>query len=1093
MNWPCFLCGLLVFCCTLYPVYGQESNTESKLFQETLPLQISTATFTELSDWCKELGLSAQGTRKELEQRLYEYYKLPTKITSEETKGEETFVQIQSATSTEYFTLEEFDEEYVRLDGGVHLVMEDKKKGNTYTLRADSVLYNRSKKLLSAYGNIRYEIKSQTQEEKFTGNSILINLDTWEGYFLQGQSLREQDVAGEVLTFRFEGEFISRSSSDFILMEDAMITSSPAIPANYRIEGDKIWILGPREWGIQNAALYVGNIPVLYLPFFFYPGDEVMFHPVFGYRSREGTFLQTTTYLMGNRKRETGSGSFLQISEEGANDRVKQRHGIFLRDTEEKLAQPDWYIKAMLDVYTRLGVYGGIEGSLPELFPDVEKFYFSGGIGISRNLYLESVSGYGSLYTPYYEKPDGTFSTFWNTTYMGGIQLPFRYGSEISFEYNPKPLNLQFKMENYSDPYFTYDFEEREEKIDWSRLLEEGFIEETTRELKEQLDWYLTGSYTASTTLLSPWVTSLSIPKFRVSLNWKSKETPSSILEDYEKVDPTRRFYYPYQLTAPEVSANVGGTLYRYSSQIVSSKTSSASAPSGAPSSGVRPPWEEETPPETSQDEGFALKEPDLLPDKSGISFPTPVDFELRYALRPNLIYQGNSYPDDWVNPKDVEYKLSYSTITFQNQAQLISDLRLYGKLLQQQNTLSLSTQYRDVDFWDNAVPEAQRNSLKLTAYQYNSVGVSDLYTLTSYPLVNTDLFQNSTVKYSVNAYLYKHNFSYLDGDDPVYKGQYLDFSKQTVTQHWTQLNLVADFSVMKPTVQFSYTLPPLDEVFFSSASLAWGPSTTSVGFTLKKIESQWVQQPLSVQEQLRFSNEVSFTASYLHDLEEEHPSSLSLIANLWYFRLEYKARYTEPYQYEGPSSGWVKQEEKQFIPSDLSLGVSYRYEPDPLWKNRIRISTGINTTWNMSLIQFTESALSFTYDLTFSIYRFLDLKLSTTSKNTMMYQYIPSLAEEVDRTWRNPLVDLLKSFNFLHTKDRYESYFKLTSISLEAIHHLDDWDLTISYTGTPELLTRANGRQEFRWNGIFGIFLQWKPIPAIKSEFRYDESGLTY
>ncbi len=110
-----------------------------------------------------------------------------------------------------------------------------------------------------------------------------------------------------------------------------------------------------------------------------------------------------------------------------------------------------------------------------------------------------------------------------------------------------------------------------------------------------------------------------------------------------------------------------------------------------------------------------------------------------------------------------------------------------------------------------------------------------------------------------------------------------------------------------------------------------------------------------------------------------------------------------------------------------------------------------------------------------------------------MMYQYIPSLAEEVDRTWRNPLVDLLKSFNFLHTKDRYESYFKLTSISLEAIHHLDDWDLTISYTGTPELLTRANGRQEFRWNGIFGIFLQWKPIPAIKSEFRYDESGLTY
>jgi hypothetical protein len=237
----------------------------------------------------------------------------------------------------------------------------------------------------------------------------------------------------------------------------------------------------------------------------------------------------------------------------------------------------------------------------------------------------------------------------------------------------------------------------------------------------------------------------------------------------------------------------------------------------------------------------------------------------------------------------------------------------------------------------------------------------------------------------------------------------------------------------------------------------------------------------------------VVFTGTYLYDLEEEHPTSFTFSSTLWYLQFQFNAAYTEPYRYEGASKGWVKQEKKEFIPSNLSIGLSYRYEPEPLWKNRIRISTGVNSNFSMNLIRYTESSLSISYDLAFSIYRFLDLKLSTTSKNTMVYQYFPGLAEGVDRTWRNPLEDLLKSFNFFRPKDRYDSFFKLSSIKLEAVHHLDDWDLTVSYTGTPELLTLANGRQEFRWNGILGIFLQWKPIPEVKSEFRYDKTGWIY
>jgi len=1093
---------LLALCMGMFlpvsSIYGEGEAPPSDLFLQTVPLQITTSTFIELADWCKRLGLSTEGTRKDLEERLYAYYGIsPAKPEGQE-KEKETLVQIKSASSTEYYSLPEFEEEYVRLDGGVHLVMEDTKKGTTYTLFADSVLYNRSKKLLSAYGNVRYEIKSQGKEEKFTGSNILINLDTWEGYFLQGQSIRERTISGEPLTFRLRGEFISRSTSDFVLMEGASITSSTSLPPNYRLDAGKIWILGPQEWGVKDATLYVGNIPIFYFPFFFYPGDEVVFHPVFGYKSREGTFFQTTTYLVGNRKNEAGSASFLQLSDMGPNDRVKSLHGIFLKDTEEKLPHPDWHVKLLLDAYSRLGVYGGIEGSLPNLVPKLKTFTFSSGLGISRNLYSGTVPGFTGAYTPYWQEKDGTFSTFWNNTYFLGTELPFRYGGELSMEYVQDPLQLRLKFEQYSDPYFKDDFGDRMERIDWSRLLQSVVTVETTPVLKEQLDWFLEGSYSFNTASLTPWITSFRIPRVRTSLNWKSKEIPFAFLKEYERVDPTRRYYYPSVLTLPEMSLELGGTLYRYVSTWAAPPPSTAkgSSPSGGkkPSAELRPPWEssekkEEPPPEELPD----LKAPNPLPNATLTPFPVPITLDLTYTLRPTLTYQNSTYPDLWVYPKDVDYQFSYATLTVQNLFQLITNVRLYDKLIQQQNTLSFSSRYRDVTFWDDSLPANQKRSLELTAYQYRTFSISDAYTFTTYPLLHTELFQNSNVNYSVNAFLFQRSFTALVNEEPLYKDQYLDFSKKTITQHRTQLNLIGNFYPLQPQFQFTYTMPPLDEVFSTIASLGWGPSTTTVSLTQKKIDSQWVNQPLSFQQRLQFSPQVIFNGTYLYDLEEDHPTSFAFSATLWYLQFQFNARYTEPYRYEGPSKGWIKQEKKEFIPSDLSFGLSYRYEPDPLWKNRIRLSTGVNSSFSMNLLRYTESSLSVSYDLVFSIYRFLDLKLSTTSKNTAVYQYFPGLAEGVDRSWRNPLVDLAKSFNFFRPKDRYESFFKLSSIKLEAVHHLDDWNLTISYTGTPELLTLSNGRQEFRWNGILGIFLKWKPIPEVKSEFRYDKTGLTY
>jgi len=82
---------------------------------------------------------------------------------------------------------------------------------------------------------------------------------------------------------------------------------------------------------------------------------------------------------------------------------------------------------------------------------------------------------------------------------------------------------------------------------------------------------------------------------------------------------------------------------------------------------------------------------------------------------------------------------------------------------------------------------------------------------------------------------------------------------------------------------------------------------------------------------------------------------------------------------------------------------------------------------------------------------------------------------------------------NFLSDRDRQEALFKLSSVSIEAVHYLDDWNLSIKYTGKPELETLATGAKEFRWNSLFTVFFQWKAISEIKTEIKQDKTGLSY
>jgi lipopolysaccharide assembly outer membrane protein LptD (OstA) len=1053
-------------------------------------MDIGTASFSDLAEWCTRLGLSPRGTRSELESRLYKFYDV---IPPRKEEEDGSVILIESAQNTEYFSLEQYGEDYVRLDGGVHLTMRDAKKGYSYTIRADSILFNQTLKLLGASGNVEYRISGEGRDEIFKGESLTLDIDTWEGYFFRGSTFKDRTIEGESLAFRIQGEFISRSSKDFIVMEEADITSSPKLPANYNIKAQKIWIFGPGEWGIKNATLQVGHIPVFFFPFFFYPGDEVLFHPVFGYRTREGTFVQTTTYFLGNRSRSQEPLSFLQLTDQSENDKVKARHGIFLRDTDEKLAKPGWYIKGLLDVYSRLGAYAGIDGDLPGIKPSIKVLKFKGGLGVSRNLYTQKVPGLLNEYTPYWIGEDGNLATFWNSTMVGGVNLPFRFGGTTSFSFALESFSLNLLLESYSDPYIEQDFYDRKEQIDWAKLLENNLLEQKTVTLKDRLTWRVESTYSPRIDFFGPYLSTLSMTRLMGALDLRSKDIPANLLGPESATDPTRRFYYPDTLTMPELALQFGGTLFSTEARRPTPKAVSKGDPKSKDrAKDLRPPWDAE---EIEDEEvpSDIYKIPDLRKDIPVTPFPHPFGFNLRYDVRPKIVYEQKTDVKNWLEPRDVRYDFAYSSMTLQNNAGLQYDMKIYESLFQTRGALNLSSQNREVEFFSESLTAQEKDSLLLQAYRFTSLGVSNSLDVATYPLYKTDLFKTSNVRYAFQTSLFKKTFDSLEGSNPVYKEQYFKVTKDMITAHRVSLDAAADIKPITPKIQLSYICPPLDEVFSLSSSLLTGPLTSTVTFQTKNIEDRWVNQPIAFDEYLSIHPEANVRIRYLYDFVEDTPYTLSANLRLWFLTAAFNARYTEPYEFGGVDTGWIRHSKKEFIPSDTSLGIRYLFKPDPYWKNRIIVSAGLNANWTMNLIQYTETALSIGFDLNFSVHRFLDLKFSAQSKNTMTYQYFPSLAENTGRTWRNPLTDLLKSFNFFNSEDRYDSHFKLSSLTFEAVHHLDDWDLTISYTGLPELLTRADGSRDFTWNSLLGIFLRWKPIPEIKSEFRYTKDGLDY
>ncbi len=1097
------------------------SSEALSLYDRTLYYDISTADYYELKHWCERLGLDSSGTINELRKKLYTYYKVNNSPPSRDnqTNGKGNIITIEKADNLDYFTIEPVDENYVKISGDVFLKMKDEETGEIHIIKADTILFNFKENFLSAVGNIDYQLEGSDKTEHFTGNAITFNVENWEGLFDKGVSQEDKEIEDSSVKFYFKGDLINKTAENYVILKKGEITSCSSDDPHYKIKADKIWLLSGDEWAIYNGVLYVGRIPMLYIPGLIKTGDEIFFNPVFGYKDSYGYFLQTTTYLIGKKDDDQTSFSFLQSDEESGYQKLS---GIFLTDDPDpsdfsKKIQDygnngNNYLKLLFDYYSVYGYFTALDGDLKEL-------------GV-----LDNLSVYTSLAgkrltdngTYLYKDDEGVYSPVWLSSYFYKTNLPFRYAFDLSTSLSLGKFNLQLDLPFYSDEDILSDYSARSETLDLADFvgLETSAEETTSSTTVSSYKWGLQTSYSPDLKFLSPYLKSLSISDLDAYINWVSSDFP----DDWED-NTVNNFYYPDSIIFPSVSASISGAILPFKNSSVS-ETETSDEENETVDISLRSPWQNDSEHENGKNSITDEPESRLPEMQKDIDFDFDnsnlsgsfMDNSLSYTISPSFTNKSQYYDEEWDTPEDIDNAVEYS---YQSMS-LSSSLKYTGdffydkiKITNNVNFSGKYNQHYNMDLLD----EDTADNYLLEDKESTNLNIKDVFTLKYYPSVDEDYFSGTNLSYNLSTVFYDYSY---ESDDEMFVTDTFQWDTEHISVQTLQMYFPLEIGAYSHKLTLKTTLPPVD--FDSSADfqMSFGPSKTTLNTALSLEDDEFVYDPLTVLEKITFFDNTylsnSFNYNYeesffetntstgqlnlfdgnlnlytnlIYDFENDEPVNLSAKLKLWDFTAEYKMANTYP-EYFDSDSGWIDEDEEAFIPSSITASYETSYSTGLFWKNRAEFSVDIDSSLDFNLIEYTESQFLFTFALKVDIFEFMNLTISTNSQNLAVFRYFPSLAEETGVSTLSLFDDLYKSFNFFDVEDRRRSNFNLKNMNITLTHDLHDWDLNLTYSGSP-YIDESGSEYQYDWGTEITISMKWKGIPEIKSDISIDNGEISF
>ncbi len=1056
-------------------------------------------------------------------------------IYSQESQESETsIITIEHALKTTYMQDEENETDIIRFEGEVQVSVEQ--GTSKTTIFADFVDFDRSRNSLYAEGSVTMEqLTNNEVTERLSADSLLFNTSTLEGFFNNGRVVQEQQESlnlsdGSVLIV--SSELFAKGTSNSVTFKSGNLTFCDDENPHWEIKASRIWLLPGNEFAFANALLFVGPVPVLYFPFFYYPKDELVFNPVFGFRSREGFFIQTTTYLIGRKPLnpdtdtddESNAGfNFMQQNQL----KEQERHGLILRNLDENATMPTNSLKIMADYYTTLGGMVGLEGYF-EPNNAITNIGFDARLGFSNVVFqLDDFP----LYVSY--ENDQKFADY---GWFFGQRLPFRYGFSFNTDIQLSDFSFSVDLPFYSDPLFNTDFDDRQESMDWIDFFLSGALIAPPVEDDDDGDndisgytWDITASYRPTIPAIEPWISELSISSLNSAVVFDTQNAPSSDFENakVQQNSPNKEFFYTSQIKPLSAKVNINGTLLNWSTTEESIQLASTSSnenitdeqknilnimsiPSDILQENIQDDQNEDT--EISEfDENILTT--NTLPEIDVTSAQTlhedkESSYKLTYSIAPEVssLYTYSAtkpLSEEAISPSDFNINDPKSgQVFFKSPVNLTGALNIYSSLVSLTNTFSFLPEYQNHHTLSSLYySQDEKDDIIEDDYETQQLDLKNTNRLSIKPLQNFEMFKNSSLNWNTAINVVRTDFI-GSTDSPEWEYKTPEWDDDSITQHNLNAAFEANQGDYYQKLTLTTNLPPLVDQY--TGTLAFGfPFGNLTGTTGYKKESatsnDWLLQPFTQSSTWTFfektqngesnPHKITLRQSYEYDFEEKTSDSLTASFGWQGILLSYNMRYEYDYTLD-QTSGWIASSDKKFSPYSLSLTWNDNHE----FKNvseTISIKPGISTALSWDMVIPTRSYFSFSPSFSLDIKDFLTITFSSQSRNDQLVRYVQDVigfSQEIPGE-KNIFIDLFNSFAFFDESKRQESGFKIESFNVEITHDLHDWTLSSEFEIEPKIITESDGSQSFDYSPYFTLSILWKPMAGIKTTIE-DEYG---
>ncbi len=815
----------------------------------------------------------------------------------------------------------------VDLIGNVSISFSLEDGGSEKILTADEMIVDSSAKRLTAFGNVTYLDKAEnTQIENITADIVTFLWDNGSLFVSGGTTSTERTTSeDEKITFYTSGKLLNfRSSDNGLFFDDGYLTSDPD-RAYSSISASRLAILEGGDMFFTDAWLKIGRVPVLYIPFFFYPGSRMVGNPAIGFNSSRGMFLSTTFELFGTYPDSDNedASSFAALLRSDDKDATVS-NGLYYT-TGEQTPLEKWasdnksYAAFYFDAYEEAGLTGGFDANIS---------LWNKRVNMKTNSAL--------VISPAYENTGNRKE---------------RYYSVNEVKASLSWLNLTLKAPFYSDPYVMRNYANRLTvfSIDSIFNAEQKFPSTYASDITSY-NMEFNGSISLPSKLQTKFLDSLRLSsvKANAKYTWDSKE----------------KKYLISDIVLPAFSASMSGTIFSFSS-----------------SDRKRAAGEDEE--SIAYSDYFLLSDPLLYPmyvptasSSSSSSSKNSYSVSLKYSLKEDF---SNSFEID-NETEEVEDKV----LSSQSSAKLTFSASA-GNYFSLESSLSPSYGYTFKEEKDNEEIN-NFNLINNNTFSIPAIGIT--YTLNTELYRFKDVSSDSTSTKDEYSFKWdkesvkKHSIA-LSKAFSTSVGTFTPSISYVLPPLNAALEPKLSYKYADFTTSFSWLFEKKDEVFKSdtiklSIGYAGKYFTTSFSGEYESVlleEDNDYLKPFSSTGSISVRSEdkkYSFTESVKYDGSTDTFSSLKSHLQTPFF-------YTT---YEG------KMEKLKYSNSYLEVGTDIRNFNIKTWKNRITFKGSVNSAFHYDFENPYSSYFTLKTALGFSIAEFMDISFSVTTGNNSFFKY---------------------------------------------------------------------------------------------------------